>query len=100
MIQVVWEFVVRPEAVARFEEAYGSEGLWCRLFRRYSGYRGTALLRDEVNLRRYLTVDSWDTAEQRSEMLSDARDEYAELDLLLGELTETERELGLFTTIG
>ncbi|MEX2271508.1 MAG: hypothetical protein WD690_08565 [Vicinamibacterales bacterium] len=35
MIQVVWQFVVKEEAVDRFERAYGPNGEWARLFARH-----------------------------------------------------------------
>ena len=35
----VWEFVVAPEQAGAFEEAYGPEGEWVRLFRGGRGYR-------------------------------------------------------------
>ncbi len=46
MIHVVWAFVVRADAIDRFEQAYGANGSWARLFEQYPGYRGTMLGRD------------------------------------------------------
>lgn len=96
MIQVVWEFVVRPEALERFEQAYGADGPWVRLFERHAGYGGTVLWRDRGNPLRYLTIDTWETADQRAAMLAASHEEYARLDRELGRLTESEKELGLF----
>src|SRR5688572_27223875 len=100
MIQVVWEFVVRADAVERFERAYGPQGPWARLFAAHDGFRGTVLLRDLAEPRRYLTVDSWDTALQRAAMLASARQEYDRLDRECSELTESERDLGAFAVQG
>lgn len=97
MIHIVWEFVVKPDAADRFERAYGPDGDWARLFARYPGYRGTSLIRDSLNPRRFLTIDLWDTMQQRSDMLNDTRDEYARLDAEFGEWTESEREVGTFS---
>jgi len=96
MVQVLWEFVVRPEAIARFERAYGTGGPWARLFSRFPGYRGTLLLRDLTNPLRYLTIDSWETLEQRAAMLVAGREEYGRLDQEYSSLTESEAELGVF----
>ena len=49
---------------------------------------------------RYLTVDSWDSAEHRAAMLVAAREEYAHLDRSCEELTESERDLGAFAVNG
>jgi hypothetical protein len=100
MIQVVWEFVVRADAVEAFERAYGPDGDWARLFAAHDGFRGTVLLRDLSRPRRYLTVDSWDTVEQRAGMLASARAEYERLDGECSALTESERELGAFAVVG
>ncbi len=57
MVEIVWEFVVKEEARGQFELAYGPGGAWSKLFARYPGFRGTTLLRDTENPRRYLTID-------------------------------------------
>lgn len=100
MIRVLWEFVVKPEALERFVQAYGPAGSWVRLFERFDGYRGTRLWRDQAAPLRFVTVDSWDSAAQRAAMLSAARDEYAQLDQELGGLTDSEQELGVFADDG
>ena len=100
MIQVVWEFVVRADAIEPFERAYGPDGDWARLFARHEGYRGTALLRDVSRPGRYLTVDSWDSIVHRTAMLASASDEYGRIDRECEPLTESERELGTFTVVG
>ena len=97
MIQVVWEFVVKPQVVAEFEQAYGPGGDWARLFSRYPGFRGTALLRDVATPRRYLTIDSWETQRDRDEMLARAEAEYSRLDVSCADWTESEAEVGIFS---
>jgi len=98
MIQIIWEFVVKAEAVGQFERAYGPDGAWARLFQAYPGFRGTTLLRDTDNPRRYLTIDLWDTGAQRKRMLTQAKARYSDLDEALADLTESEDEVGNFTT--
>ena len=100
MIRVVWEFVVRADAAPRFERAYGPDGDWARLFAAHDGFRGTVLLRDLAQPGRYLTVDSWDSAEHRAAMLAAAREEYERLDRTCAELTESERDVGTFAVNG
>jgi heme-degrading monooxygenase HmoA len=98
MIQIIWEFVVKAEAVDQFELAYGPDGAWARLFQAYPGFRGTTLLRDSDNPRRYLTIDLWDTRAHRKRMLAQAKTRYSDLDEALADLTESEDEIGNFTT--
>ena len=96
MVQIVWEFVVKPDEVRNFERVYGPEGDWARLFATFPGYLGTSLLRDSLNPRRFLTIDRWESMRHRSDMLNATRDEYARLDAQCGEWTESEREIGTF----
>ena len=98
MIQIIWEFVVKAGAVDRFEQAYGPDGAWTRLFQTYPGFRGTTLLRDTDNPRRYVTIDLWDTSAHRKRMLTQAKTRYSDLDEALADLTESEDEIGNFTT--
>ena len=96
MIEIVWEFVVKPEAVARFREAYGPDGEWASLFRQHAGYGGTTLLQDVASGHRFLTIDRWDDETQLREMRRAAEPEYRRLDATFQELTLSEREVGVF----
>ena len=96
MIEIVWEFVVKEEARGQFELAYGPGGAWSKLFARYPGFRGTALLRDTKNPRRYLAIDVWETEAQREQALADCGAEYSNLDAAFSDWTESETEVGIF----
>jgi heme-degrading monooxygenase HmoA len=98
VIHIVWAFTVRAEAVERFVALYGPEGDWVRLFARHPGYRGTDLLRDEADPRRFLTVDRWDSHEDMHRMKETSAQEYARLDALGEALTESESRIGVFET--
>jgi hypothetical protein len=96
MIEFIWEFVVKEEAKGRFELAYGPGGAWGKLFALSPGYRGTTLLRDTQNPRRYLTFDFWDTVVQREQALAEHQEEYSRLDTDLTDWTESRTEVGIF----
>lgn len=96
MIEIIWEFVVKPEAVGRFEEVYGPDGAWAALFRRYPGFTGTRLLQDTDSRQRFLTVDSWESESRFAEMRRAAQEEYARLDAECENLTLSERQIGVF----
>jgi heme-degrading monooxygenase HmoA len=96
MIDVLWEFVVKPEAVTHFQELYGPHGAWAALFRRHPGFMGTRLLRDAGDGQRFLTVDSWESESRFAEMRRAAQEEYARLDAECENLTLSEREIGMF----
>lgn len=99
VIYVVWEFIVKKDAVAEFERVYGPDGTWARLFAGHPGFRGTTLLRDEDTPRRYLTIDAWETDGDRRGMLAQEKVRYGELDAALADLTESEDEVGNFVSV-
>ena len=99
MIEIVWEFVVKEEARGQFELAYGPGGAWSKLFARCPGFRGTTLLRDTKNPRRYLTIEFWDTEAQREQMLAERKAEYSNLHAAFGDWTESKTEVGIFSVL-
>ena len=99
MIEIVCEFVVKEEARGQFELAYGPGGAWSKLFARCPGFRGTTVLRDTENLRRYLTIDIWDTLAQREQMLSERKGEYSDLEAAFADWTESRTEVGIFRVL-
>jgi heme-degrading monooxygenase HmoA len=96
MVEIVWEFVVKEEDRGRFELAYGPGGAWSKLFGRCPGFRGTTVLRDTNNPRRYLTIDLWETGAHREQALVENKAEYADLEAAFGEWTESKTEVGIF----
>jgi hypothetical protein len=56
-------------------------------------------VRETHDPRRYLTIDSWETDDQRTAMLAASQLEYAQLDHEHAGLTESEVELGVFTIV-
>jgi heme-degrading monooxygenase HmoA len=96
MIQIVWQYEIKDESRGKFELAYGPGGAWSTLFARAPGYRGTALLRDVENPRKYLTIDAWDTEEHHQDFLSQHRDEYAAMDAGFSQLVDSEAKIGAY----
>ena len=99
MIEYVCEYVLKEEARGPFELAYGPGGAWSKRLDRCPGYRGTTLLRDTVNLRRYLAIDIWDSEAQRAQMLAKRQAEYASLGATLGGWIESRTELGSYRVL-
>lgn len=99
MIQIVWQYQVREEARARFELAYGPGGAWSNLFARSPGFRGTVLLRDTREPRRFLTIDTWDSEAERDALLDRHRAAYTALNASFREWTEAETEIGVFRVL-
>jgi heme-degrading monooxygenase HmoA len=96
MVEFVCQFVVKEQARGRFELAYGPGGAWSKLFARCPGFRGTTVLRDTKNPRRYLIIDLWETAAQRKQALAEHEAEHTDLETAFGEWIESKTEIGVF----
>ena len=96
MVQFIWEFIAREDKVAEFERHYSSTGDWAKLFQKNEGFRGTELLRDSENRRRYVTIDRWESFEEQMAMRGRCAKEWEELDRKCEAFTEVERRIGVF----
>lgn len=95
----MWEFRVKSEAIAAFEEIYGPDGTWAQLFRQSRDYQGTELLRDPETRGRYLTIDRWTSREALHEFKQTHQAAYSALDKQCESLTDQETFLGDFENI-
>ncbi len=100
MIQIIWQFRVKPGQELQFERHYSPSGTWAGLFRKSPAYRGTTLLRDREDDRRYLTIDRWDDEDAFLRFQKDFGEEYEALDRQCTSLTEGEQQLGIFVSAG
>jgi len=96
MVRILWSFTVAAQREQDFVRAYGPDGDWARLFAVAEGYRGTRLLRELSGLRRYLTEDTWETAEDFDRFTAAHRVQYDELDARCQALTSDESLIGIF----
>jgi len=93
---IVWEFRVRQDRQAEFQEKYGPEGAWARFFHGSAGYIKTELVKDVVDHFRFLTLDYWQTEEKFKRFREQNLAEYERLDKEFEGLTESETRLGAF----
>lgn len=96
MIQIIWQYVVRSEACAHFELAYGPGGAWSKLFSSAPGFRGISLLRDQNDSNRYLALEMWDSEASRHGALAEQAQVAAALETSLGQYVEARNRLGAF----
>ena len=97
MFVILWEFEVKPGSEERFENVYGTDGTWVRLFQRDPHFRGTQLRRDPARPHHYFTIDLWDSETAYRKFLEANQALYLELDQSNGELTSQERHILSFT---
>lgn len=93
---VVWEFSIRRSKRREFEQAYGPDGDWAKLFRGGKGYIRTELIRDWQKAGRYLTLDFWESRPSYEQFKKKNRASYRALDKKCVSLTEDEIEIGHF----
>lgn len=97
MYLILWEYHVKLQKQAEFEEIYSPTGAWAELFQKGEGYLGTELLHDETSPRRYLTIDRWESKAAYETFLSVQEQAYKEMDARCEGLTEHESLLGKWT---
>ena len=96
----VWRFRPLPNRVTAFEEAYGPEGDWARLFRTGDGFRGTTLLKGTGEPAEYLTLDRWVSARAYEAFRRARNEEFTALDRRCEALTAEEQEVGEYEEPG
>jgi quinol monooxygenase YgiN len=99
MIEVIWEFRVKPQHAAEFERDYSDRGPWSTLFRGSRAYHGTRLLRDRDDHLRFLTLDTWDDFAIYENFRAEHAQQYSELDGRFERLTDSERLVGIFEVL-
>jgi quinol monooxygenase YgiN len=99
MIEVIWEFRVKPQHVAEFERDYSARGPWSMLFRSSPAYCGTRLVRDSEDHLRFLTIDTWDDFAAYENFRAERADQYGELDKSFERFTDSERLVGIFEVL-
>jgi heme-degrading monooxygenase HmoA len=91
---LVWQFETDAARAEDFEECYGPEGAWVKLFRQGDGYLGSELLRDVTGGYRYVTIDRWVSRGSYDAFRLRHAAEYTSLDARCQLLTVKEAFLG------
>ena len=99
MIAIMWQFDVKDERKAEFEELYGANGEWATMNRQTRSYLGTSFLRDQNRSSRYIVIEYWSEMvvyEQHKTYRSDA---ITAFETRRAELVEGFEPLGIFTAL-
>lgn len=95
----IWQFKVAPGLVADFERHYAPGGSWTDLFQLGRGYVSTVLLKDHSDPLRYLTIDTWESAEAYRQFRASFEAQYSALDAVCAGFTTSEVSLGEFSGV-
>lgn len=99
MIEMVTEYVVKADARGWFELAYGPGGAWSEMTDGCEGFRGTTVLRDEEDPRRYLTVDLWTSEDAWEVAVAEHEEAYAALQADFDEWLDSMVRVGIFRVL-
>lgn len=94
----IWEYKVKGEHLEEFKGAYGPAGDWVQMFRRGKGFMATELHQDITDPLRFLTVDYWNSKEDRDNFQNQFSKEFEELDERCENFTEQEKLIGDFNS--
>ena len=97
---IIWKFEVNPTCKQKFEELYGQNGKWVKLFKKAKGYIGTDLTKEVSQENWYLTIDKWQSKGAYENFLKDFKKEYDALDTRGEKLTISEVKIGWCEEIG
>jgi heme-degrading monooxygenase HmoA len=95
MYRIVWQYEVRPERLAEFEQVYGPEGEWVQFFRSSPDFVGTELYRSTANRMQFATVDVWRSRPAYESFRKANSERYGKLDEWCSQFTAHERALGM-----
>jgi heme-degrading monooxygenase HmoA len=96
MFLALWEFEVKSGCEELFLSVYGAEGEWARLFRTDENFIETRLVRDAVQVNKFVTLDFWETRSAYESFKELNRAAYLRLDRDCQPFTTFERCLGYF----
>lgn len=95
MYRIVWQYEVRPQRLAEFEQVYGPEGEWVQFFRSSPDFVATELYRSTTNPMQFATVDVWRSRPSYEAFRKANSERYGKLDEDCNQLTAHERALGM-----
>ena len=94
MYFTIWEFHTKPGFERNFEEAYGQNGIWDRLFRQDEEFLGTDFLKCSEMNGHYITIDRWSSEDAYRKFKERMKNEIKSIDDRLSKLTDHEAPLG------
>ena len=99
MYVIIWQFQLKADSTAEFENFYRSTGDWAELFQKGKGYISTELLHHGTNPSTYITIDRWNSSESYEAFHAQFKKEYEMLDVQCEELTEHEILIGKWESL-
>jgi len=96
MYTVIWQYKINPAYRSEFEELYGQEGKWIKLFKQSKNFIETEFYQCKVNSERYITIDKWQSESDYKTFKIAHGEEYNALDRQADNSTNIETLIGSF----
>ena len=99
MIAIMWQFDVKDERRAEFEELYGVDGEWATMNRQTRSYLGSSFLRDQNRSSRYVVIEYWSEMVVYEQHRAYRSDVIEALEARLAEIVKSIEPVGVFTAL-
>ena len=99
MIAIMWQFDVKDERRAEFEELYGVDGEWATMNRQTRSYLGSSFLRDQNRSSRYVVIEYWSEMVVYEQHRAYRSDVIEALEARLAETVKSIEPVGVFTPL-
>jgi len=96
MFVAIWKFEVNINLRKEFEELYGQNGKWVKLFKNNDGYIETQLIQDISEPKSYMTIDYWKSQSFYEKFLEKNKVQFERIDKEGQGLTTLETKIGWF----
>lgn len=96
MYTILWKYRVLVENQNRFEQEYGPDGAWCKLFSSSQYYLKSILSKSDNSNDTYVLMDVWIDKNSYECFLKESKSSYKDLSLKFQNLYETEEKIGSY----
>ena len=96
MYTIIWQYEINPAYRSEFEQLYGQEGGWVKLFKESEDFIETEFLQCQEDEERYVTIDKWKSREAYLDFKSTHANAYSALDSEADDATNSESLIGTF----
>lgn len=96
---VIWKYVVQDSTRRTFEQEYGTNGTWYKLFSKSPNYRGSVLHRSDEHPDTYILIDKWTSKEAYEAFKKSNAEVYGSLSKKFEGLYTEETKIGGFQSL-
>ncbi|MBI9065956.1 MAG: hypothetical protein JEZ09_01610 [Salinivirgaceae bacterium] len=97
MIQIIWEYKVKPDQASNFEDIYGKNGEWVTFFKKSKAYKKTELVIKDLENNMYMTIDTWKSLDLYEQFFKQNLKEFKRLNNKFKNLLLEENQVGIFS---